>query len=117
MPGILKSYAVRCLAGRVYSLAGRTRVRELAAVIQKLDLLISVDSGPCHMAAALGTPLVVLWGPRQAGADPSGVDAGPASASSATPVPCAPCQSTPLQKSCRRNLCMECISPEECCSR
>lgn len=97
---------------RVRSIAGRTRVRELAAVIKKLDLLISVDSGPCHMAAALGTPLVVLWGPgRLEQTRPL---------SSFTPirivrhaVPCAPCQSTPLQKSCRRNVCMELISPEE----
>jgi ADP-heptose:LPS heptosyltransferase len=99
-------------AGRVHSLAGRTRIRELAAVIQKLDLLISVDSGPCHMAAALGTPLVVLWGPGRL------EQTRPISTLSPVriirhPVPCAPCQSTPLQKSCRRNLCMECISPEE----
>jgi len=99
-------------AGRVRSLAGRTRVRELAAVIQKLDLLISVDSGPCHMAAALGTPLVVLWGPGRL------EQTRPLSTLSPVhiirhPVPCAPCQSTPLQKSCRRNLCMEGISPEE----
>jgi len=98
--------------GRAVSIAGRTRVRELAAVIKKLDLLISVDSGPCHMAAALGTPLVVLWGPgRLEQTRPL---------SSTTPVciirhevPCAPCQSSPLQKSCRHNLCMEAISVDE----
>jgi ADP-heptose:LPS heptosyltransferase len=99
-------------AGRVYSLAGCTRVRELAALIQKLDLLISVDSGPCHMAAALGTPLVVLWGPGRL------EQTRPLSTLSPIrivrhPVPCAPCQSTPLQKSCRRNVCMEGITPEE----
>jgi len=98
--------------GRVHSLAGRTRVRELAAVIRRLDLLISVDSGPCHMAAALGTPLVVLWGPGRL------EQTRPLSTVSPIRiirhrVPCAPCQSTPLQKSCRRNLCMEGISPEE----
>ena len=53
------------LAARVPArdLAGRTSVRELAAIIQRLDLFVSVDSGPAHMAAAVGTPLVVLWGP------------------------------------------------------
>lgn len=96
----------------IHSIAGRTRVRELAAVIKKLDLLISVDSGPCHMAAALGTPLVVLWGPGRL------EQTRPVSSFTPIrivrhPVPCAPCQSTPLQKSCRRNLCMESISPEE----
>ncbi len=102
----------RISTGRVTSIAGLTRVRELAAVIKKLDLLISVDSGPCHMAAAIGTPLIVLWGPgRLEQTRPL---------SSTTPIriirheiPCAPCQSTPMQKSCRNNLCMEAISPEE----
>jgi ADP-heptose:LPS heptosyltransferase len=97
---------------RVLSIAGRTQVRELAAVIKKLDLMVSVDSGPCHMAAALGTPLVVLWGPGRL------EQTRPVSSLSPVrvirhPVPCAPCQSTPLQKTCRRNLCMEAISPEE----
>jgi ADP-heptose:LPS heptosyltransferase len=97
---------------RLHSIAGQTRVRELAAVIKNLDLLISVDSGPSHMAAALGTPLLVLWGPgRLEQTKPI---------SSISPirivrhaVPCAPCQSTPQQKSCRKNLCMEAITPEE----
>jgi ADP-heptose:LPS heptosyltransferase len=97
---------------RLRSIVGRTRVRELAAVIKNLDLLISVDSGPCHMAAALGTSLIVLWGPGRL------EQTQPISSASAIrivrhPVPCAPCQSTPLQKSCRKNLCMEAITPEE----
>jgi len=97
---------------RLRSIAGRTRIRELAAVIQKLDLLVSVDSGPCHMAAALGTPLVVLWGPGRL------EQTRPVSSISPIrivrrPVHCAPCQSTPLQKACRRNLCMEGISPAD----
>ncbi len=98
--------------GRVHSFAGRTRIRELAAVIKNLDLLISVDSGPCHMAVALRTPLVVLWGPGRL------EQTRPVSSSTPVsivrhPVPCAPCQSTPLQKTCRRNLCMESISPQD----
>jgi ADP-heptose:LPS heptosyltransferase len=98
--------------GRILSIAGRTQVRELAAVIKRLDLLISVDSGPCHMAAALGTPLVVLWGPGRL------EQTRPLSSFTPIrivrhPVPCAPCQSTPLQMSCRRNLCMEFISPDD----
>jgi ADP-heptose:LPS heptosyltransferase len=97
---------------RVQSIAGKTQIRELAAVIKRMDLLISVDSGPCHMAAALGTPLVVLWGPGRL------EQTRPISTFSPVrivrhAVPCAPCQSTPMQKSCRHNLCMESISPEE----
>lgn len=33
-----------------------------AAVIAQLDLLICIDSGPMHLARALGTPHLILWG-------------------------------------------------------
>jgi ADP-heptose:LPS heptosyltransferase len=94
------------------SLSGRTSVRELAAVIEKLDLFVSVDSGPAHLAAALGTPLVVLWGPAIF------EQVRPMSSRSPVtilrhPPPCAPCYGTPLMKTCPRNVCMEAISPEE----
>ncbi len=39
-------------------LVGRTSVGELAAVLQRSDLLIGNDSGPIHLAAAAGTPVV-----------------------------------------------------------
>ena len=45
------------------NLAGELSLLELAAVVRRLDLYLTVDSGPAHMAAALGTPLVALWGP------------------------------------------------------
>jgi heptosyltransferase I len=97
---------------RLRSIAGQTRIRELAAVIKCLDLLVSVDSGPCHMAAALGTPVVVLWGP--------GILEQTRPISSISPIrivrhplSCAPCQSTSMQKACRHNLCMEAITPNE----
>jgi len=91
-------------------LAGRTSVREMAAVIEQLDVLVSVDSGPAHMAAALGTRLVVLWGPAILGqvrpwGDPERV------AVVRHPVFCAPCYGTPMMKQCDRNICMEAISP------
>ncbi|HSB68181.1 MAG TPA: lipopolysaccharide heptosyltransferase I [Candidatus Methylomirabilis sp.] len=44
------------------SLAGRLSLKELAAVLGAADLLVSVDSGPMHMAAAMGTPVVALFG-------------------------------------------------------
>src|SRR5204863_265417 len=45
------------------NLAGRTTLSALAAALTRLDLLIALDSGPGHMAAALGTPSVVIYGP------------------------------------------------------
>lgn len=46
------------------SLAGECDVLELGALLQQSDLLVSNDSGPMHMAAALGVPLVALFGSR-----------------------------------------------------
>ena len=63
------------------------------------------------MAAALGTPLVVLWGPAIL------EQVRPLSSTTPIrivrhPVFCAPCYGTPRMKACRRNICMESISPQ-----
>jgi lipopolysaccharide heptosyltransferase I len=43
--------------------AGKTTLIELGSLLQEMDLLITVDSGPMHMAAAIGTPTLALFGP------------------------------------------------------
>lgn len=48
---------------RVINLAGRLDLPELAVLINRARLFIGVDSVPMHMAAALKTPSVVLFGP------------------------------------------------------
>lgn len=47
----------------VQSHAGKTTLIELGSLLQAVDLLITVDSGPMHMAAAIGTPTLALFGP------------------------------------------------------
>jgi hypothetical protein len=47
---------------RVRSLAGETPLRRLLSVLSLAHSLISVDTGPAHAAAAIGCPLVVLFG-------------------------------------------------------
>jgi ADP-heptose:LPS heptosyltransferase len=44
-------------------LAGRTDLLELAAILEAAQVAVTTDSGPMHMAAALGAPLVALFGP------------------------------------------------------
>ena len=42
---------------------GRTSVRELAALLRRAAIAVTNDSGPMHLAAALGTPVVAAFGP------------------------------------------------------
>ncbi len=57
-------------------LVGRVDLAELAATIAQLDLLVTGDTGPMHLADAVGTPVVAVfgpsdparWGPRSASA-------------------------------------------------
>lgn len=46
---------------RLRNLSGRTRLLDLAALLAKVQLVISNDSGPMHLAAAMGTPVVGLF--------------------------------------------------------
>jgi len=45
------------------NLAGKTTVRELMALLSLSSLLITNDSGPMHIGAAFGVPLVAIFGP------------------------------------------------------
>ena len=57
-------------------IAGRTSLLQYAAILKRCALFVGNDNGPMHMAAAVGTPVVALFGPS----DPSewGPRGGPA---------------------------------------
>ena len=89
--------------------AGRTDLKVLIALLKRIDLLVTVDSGPMHLAAALGTPLVALFGPT----DPRLI--GPYGGDGVVlrvPLPCSPCSKRRCQIEADR-LCMRSISVEE----
>jgi ADP-heptose:LPS heptosyltransferase len=48
-------------------LAGKTSLKELCFLFKKVDLMVTCDSGPMHIAAAMGTPTVALFGPTDPG--------------------------------------------------
>ncbi len=62
------------IAGRLgpgaLNLCGRTSVAQLASVLRRCALLISNDSGPVHVASAVNTPVVSIFGRKQPGLSP-----------------------------------------------
>jgi len=88
------------------SLAGRTSLGELAGVIQRAALLVGIDSGPTHIAAALGIPVVALYGPT----DP--LLTGPQGEGNIVirrEMACSPCR----RPTCENRPCLSGIEPEE----
>jgi lipopolysaccharide heptosyltransferase II len=93
-------------------LAGQTSIPQLGALLKRADLLLSSDSGPAHMAAALGTPQVTIFGPT----DP--VVYAPLSAKAVVlrrDLPCSPCYDARATAECRFGHvnCMRELTPEE----
>lgn len=51
------------MQGKPVNLAGRTTVRELMALLSLCSFLVTNDSGPMHIGAAFGVPMVAIFGP------------------------------------------------------
>jgi len=50
------------LAANVINLTGKTTLRQMAAVLKRCHLFIGNDAGPLHMAAAMGVPVIGIYG-------------------------------------------------------
>lgn len=90
------------------NLAGRTSLREAAALIARCRIFVTNDSGMMHLAAAVGTPLAAIFGST----DP--VRTGPWGVRSVIlqkRIPCAPC----FQEECKNNdyICLKRITVED----
>jgi heptosyltransferase II len=93
---------------RAVNLAGKSSLTDLMYLIRRCDLLLTNDSGPMHIAAAIKTPVVALFGPEK-----------PSTCKPYTspelfrvllkPVDCRPCK----KSQCKDAICLDAISPEE----
>lgn len=85
------------------NLAGQTDLVDLAEVYRRCAVVVTNDSGPMHLAAAVGTPVVAIFGPT----DPALT--GPYGAGHVvlrSGLPCSPC----LSPRCRHRPLLECMS-------
>lgn len=92
--------------GKAVSLAGKTSLKELIAVMRKAKFVISNDSGPMHIAAALGIPVYAIFGPT----DPQ--KTGPYGKGHTIirgEEPCAPC----FKRTCEDVKCLEGLSVDK----
>jgi lipopolysaccharide heptosyltransferase I len=86
--------------GAAANLAGRTGLREAVAVLARATVVITNDTGPMHIAAALDRPLVGVFGPTSP--ERTGPFRRPASVVRAAGVACSPCyrRRCPTQMEC-----------------
>ncbi len=77
--------------GHVTSLAGKTRLGELMSALKHCRVLITNDTGPMHVAAALGTPVVVPFGSTSPELTGPGLPGEPRHRLLQAAPPCAPC--------------------------
>ncbi len=91
----------------VTNLTGQTRLRDLIGIFSRCRLAFGPDSGPMHIAAATGTPVISLWGAT------SPIRSAPWGSEHLVlcgPAACSPCYT----RQCRiGRICMQRITPEQ----
>ncbi|MEM6312779.1 MAG: glycosyltransferase family 9 protein, partial [Planctomycetota bacterium] len=86
--------------GADVNLAGQTSIKQLVTLLRNAAVAVTNDSGPMHIAAAVGTPLLAAFGPT----DPRRT--GPFARNDDVvrlPLPCAPC----LSRTCVHQTCLQ----------
>jgi lipopolysaccharide heptosyltransferase II len=106
---ISRQHSDRCL-----NLTGKTSLSEMIEWLRRADLVISNDTGPMHVAAALNRPVLAIYGPS----DPlyTGPHQQASNVLQAKHLPCVPC----MKQTCSYHeplACMRAITPEQICSR
>jgi heptosyltransferase-2 len=93
------------LGSRLVNLMGKTRVRQLGVIFDRVQLLIANDSAPLHIAAARGIPILTMFGPTNP--ESTGPYAMAAGSQVLThSLPCRPCG----ERTCQNANPLECLT-------
>jgi heptosyltransferase-2 len=97
--------------GMVLNLAGKTGLRELMALLKHCRVLLTNDTGPMHVAAALGTPVVVTFGSTSPALTGPGLPGDRRNHFLSARVPCSPCflRECPIDFRCMNSLGVESV--------
>ena len=101
----LSEAAGRLLAGNPRIFAGRTSLPQLVALLSEADVMLANDTGPLHLAAALGRPVVAPYTCTQVRRT------GPYGQAAATAEAAVWCQGS-YRKRCRRLECLDALKPD-----
>lgn len=102
----LADEVVRTSEGKAVSFAGKTDLKGLARIIKGARFMVSNDSGPIHISAALGVPVFAIFGPSNP------ARTGPYGEGHTVirkEIECSPC----YRRTCQRPLCLDMIQVEE----
>ncbi len=115
LPWLVVGRGEALFPGHDRDLTNRTSLRESAAVLAAATLLVTGDSGPMHLASAVGTPVLALFGPttKEWGFFPS----GPRDVVLERDLPCRPCSLHGNSMCSRNGECLRAIPPEEVLAR
>jgi heptosyltransferase II len=95
----------------VRNLAGQTSLRELCAALKACDLLLTNDTGPMHVAAAVGTPVIVPFGSTSPELTGPGLPGETRHQLLKAPVVCSPCflRECPIDFRCMKSITVESV--------
>ncbi len=109
--GIVHELQKNFPANRLLDLAGRTTLRQLCVAMKMCRVVLSNDTGPMHIAAAVGTPVVTPFGSTSPELTAPGLPGDTVHRLLKSNVPCAPCflRECPIDLRCMKGISVETV--------